>query len=114
VADREEASDRLVLRDPLPEFEWALARAIMSPQKSIPRQHHLTLKRSRRLGKLGFPGDCFSAWPNRPVTLAPSLPRGGQRGSPSECLQRHFSEVDQLPALLRTADAPEGQGIVGA
>lgn len=35
VADREEEpSDRLVLRDPLPEFDWALARAIMSPQKS--------------------------------------------------------------------------------
>jgi hypothetical protein len=35
-ADREEEpSDRLVLRDPLPEFDWVLARTIMSPQKSI-------------------------------------------------------------------------------
>ncbi len=31
-ADREDAADRLTLRDPLPAFDWALARAIMSPQ----------------------------------------------------------------------------------
>jgi hypothetical protein len=34
LADREEETpDPLVLRDPLPEFDWALARAIMTPQK---------------------------------------------------------------------------------
>ena len=36
VADREEeTSDRLVFRDPFPEFDWALARAMKSPQQSI-------------------------------------------------------------------------------
>jgi len=36
VADREEEpSDRLVFRDPLLEFDWALARAMKSPQTSI-------------------------------------------------------------------------------
>ncbi|WP_457093862.1 hypothetical protein [Microvirga sp. P5_D2] len=29
----EETSDPPILRDPLPEFDWALARAIMTPQK---------------------------------------------------------------------------------
>ena len=36
VADREEeTSDWLVLRDPLPEFDWALARTITSPRSRL-------------------------------------------------------------------------------
>src|SRR6478735_5964522 len=36
VADRqEETSDRLAFRDPFPESDWALARAMKSPQQSI-------------------------------------------------------------------------------
>jgi len=31
----EETSDRLVFRDPFPEFGWVLARAMKSPQQSI-------------------------------------------------------------------------------
>jgi hypothetical protein len=56
VADREEEpSDRLVFRDPLLEFDWALARAIMSPQKSIcPRNIISRLSVAVDSGNLAF------------------------------------------------------------